>query len=145
MKNDPKYVDACKAAKGNPPIHGHFLVGVVAEEKKAQARRDIHGNANEVTAEAGKDKKDDKKKEKKQGSAGISRAEKDELESLKNQIIDRKKALKEQGMSGGQMNKDEEILKWVARMNELKEKENPGALQAEKDAKKAAGKKKPMN
>ena len=25
MKNDPKYVDACKAAKGSPPIHGHFL------------------------------------------------------------------------------------------------------------------------
>jgi len=141
MKNDPKYVDACKAAKGNPPIHGHFLVGVVAEEKKAQARRDVHGNANEVTAEAGKDKKDDKKKEKKQESAGISRAEKDELESLKNQIIDRKKALKEQGMSGGQMNKDEEIVKWVARMNELKEKECPGSTG--KDAKKEGeGKKK---
>merc|ERR1719506_1964473 len=27
MKNDPKYVDACKAAKGIPPIHGNFVVG----------------------------------------------------------------------------------------------------------------------
>merc|ERR1712139_720106 len=59
-----------------------------------------------------------------------------------NQIIEKKKALKEQGMSGGQMNKDEEIVAWVSRMNELKEKENPGALQAAKDEKKAPKKKK---
>ena len=30
----------------------------------------------------------------------------------------------EQGMSGGQQNKDEEVLKMVARMNELKEKQD---------------------
>merc|ERR1712007_44672 len=84
------------------------------------------------------------KKEKKKESAGISRAEKDELEKLKNQIIDKKKALKEQGMSGGQMNKDEEIVAWVARMNELKEKENPGGLAAQKEDKKK-GKKKALD
>merc|ERR1719201_3294965 len=27
MKNEPKYVDACKAAKGTPPIHGNFVIG----------------------------------------------------------------------------------------------------------------------
>lgn len=32
---------------------------------------------------------------------------------------------KEQGMSGGQQNKDEEVVKMVARMNELKEKQDP--------------------
>merc|ERR1719272_247489 len=63
---------------------------------------------------------------------------------MKNNIIEKKKALKDSGMSGGQMNKDEEIVKWVNRMNELKEKENPGALQAEKDEKKG-GKKKKMD
>merc|ERR1712157_14083 len=57
------------------------------------------------------------------------------------QIIDKKKALKEAGMSGGQQNKDEEIVAWVTRMNELKEKENPGALQADADAKKKPKKK----
>ena len=31
--------------------------------------------------------------------------------------------LQEQGMSGGQQNKDEEVVKMVARMNELKEKQ----------------------
>merc|ERR1711924_412238 len=49
-----------------------------------------------------------------------------------NEIIEKKKKLKEQGMSGGQMNED-------------KEKENPGGLQAEKDAKKSAGKKKSLS
>merc|ERR1711934_979039 len=84
----------------------------------------------------------EKKPAKAKESAGISREEKDELERLKNQIIEKKKALKESGMSGGQMNKDEEIVAWVSRMNELKEKENPGALAAAKDEKKAPKKKK---
>merc|ERR1711881_416880 len=78
----------------------------------------------------------DKKPAKAKESAGISREEKDELERLKNQIIEKKKALKEQGMSGGQMNKDEEIVSWVTRMNELKEKENPGCLEKAKEEKK---------
>merc|ERR1711981_1401102 len=56
--------------------------------------------------------------------------------------IARKKELKEQGMSGGQQNKDEQIVAWVAHMNELKEKENPGCLAAAKDEKKGGSKKK---
>merc|ERR1711933_588336 len=69
--------------------------------------------------------KDDKKKDskKKAESAGISPAERQELEKLKADIIARKSTLKESGMSGGQINKDSEIVAWVARMNELKEKE----------------------
>merc|ERR1712083_1151974 len=90
-----------------------------------------------------KEKKETKKKEpKKQESAGISKAERDELEKLKNDIIARKKELKEQGMTGGQMNKDEQVVAWVNRMNELKEKECPGSSTAgkkdDKDKKKDA-------
>mmetsp|Transcript_44344 Transcript_44344/g.73740 ORF Transcript_44344/g.73740 Transcript_44344/m.73740 type:complete len:160 (-) Transcript_44344:44-523(-) len=81
------------------------------------------------------EKKKDEKKPKKQESAGISKAERDELENLKNDIIARKKGLKDSGMSGGQINKDEEIVAWVKRMNELKEKENPGCLAAAKEEK----------
>merc|ERR1712070_1117169 len=84
----------------------------------------------------------DDKKPKKQESAGISKAERDELEKLKNDIIARKKELKETGMSGGQINKDEQVAAWVVRMNELKEKENPGALAAAKEDKKEGKKKK---
>merc|ERR1712046_171412 len=75
--------------------------------------------------------------EKKGGeSAGISPAERNELEKLKTDIIARKKELKEQGMSGGQINKDAEVAQMVARMNELKEKECPGSTDTKKSEKK---------
>merc|ERR1711918_284090 len=59
---------------------------------------------------------------------------------LKDDIIARKKALKEQGMSSGQQNKDPEIVTWVKRLNELKEK--AGELVDLKAEKKEAKKKK---
>merc|ERR1712060_446770 len=86
------------------------------------------------------EKKKDDKKPKKQESAGISKAERDELEKLKDDIIARKKELKDSGMSGGQINKDEQVVSWVNRMNELKEKESPGSTakpDAGKDKKEA--------
>jgi hypothetical protein len=58
---------------------------------------------------------------------------------LKKDIIERKSQLKAEGMSGGQQNKDAQIVQWVARMNELKEKECPGSTQ--KDDKKEGKKK----
>merc|ERR1711988_1610133 len=114
-------------------------MGKAAEKPKAAAAA-----APEAKKEEEKDakKKEDKKPAKKQESAGISKAERDELEKLKNDIIARKKELKETGMSGGQINKDEQVVGWVARMNELKEKENPGCLQAAKEDKKEGKKKK---
>merc|ERR1712046_13073 len=75
-------------------------------------------------AEAAKKAKADKKP-KAMESAGISKAERDELESLKQQIIKKKAELKEQGLSGGQCNKDPEVVTMVARMQELKIKEDP--------------------
>merc|ERR1711896_34068 len=122
VTKDPKYIDALKVIKGQPPKNGNFAVqksakkeAVAAVEEKEEAKDD-------------KKKKDDKKPKKEIEGAGISKAERDELEKLKNDIIARKKELKEQGMSGGQMNKEETIAGWVKRMNELKEKENPGCL-----------------
>merc|ERR1712039_395869 len=141
IKNTNEYIDAEKVLKGKEPPHGNFVKKSAATgeaAKKEEPKTDEHPAAEEAKA----DKKEKKEKEpKKKESAGISRAEKDELEKIKNQIIEKKKALKEQGMSGGQMNKDEEIVAWVARMNQLKEKENPGALRAEKDEKKPSKKK----
>ena len=109
----------------------------------------------------------------------MSPAETKELEDLKQSIIERKAILKEQGFSGGQQNKDEEIatgywfhllfggriilmdfsdsvclaicvecenkVKMVARMNELKEKQEPGSSKKEKDAKKETKKKTPLS
>jgi hypothetical protein len=138
MKVEKEYIDACKVVKGLAPIHGHFVKNApevaVAAPKAAEP----------AAAPAEVEKKDSKKKDSKkaQDSAGISRAERDELESLKNKIIEKKTTLKGSGMTGGQINKDEEIVAWVARMTELKEKENPGSASAGKDEKKGSKKKK---
>jgi len=75
----------------------------------------------------------------------LSPAETKELEDLKQRIVERKAILKEEGLSGGQQNKDEEIVKMVARMNELKEKQEPGSSKKDKDAKKDTKKKTPLS
>merc|ERR1719399_517197 len=79
------------------------------------------------------------KKEKKQESAGISPAERDELEKLKVEIVAKKTALKEQGLSGGQQNKDPDVVKMVTRMQELKIKSGELSGDAKEDKKKAKG------
>lgn len=131
MKTEDKYIDACKVVKGLQPKNGNFILkaGGYVPSAAAAAKTEEKEDTKDTK------KKDDKPKKEKE-SAGISRAEKDELEKLKTQIIDKKKELKEQGMSGGQMNKNEEIVAMVARMNELKEKESPGSTTAAKDDKK---------
>merc|ERR1712203_560736 len=117
-----------KVVKGLQPPNGNFAT---KEEKAAPIKEEAPQAAAEEKGDdkPGKEKKAPKKTE----SAGISKAERDELEKLKTQIIDRKKELKEGGMSGGQINKDEQVVAWVTRMNELKEKECPGATTAKKD------------
>merc|ERR1712050_693740 len=139
LKDAKQYIDAEKIAKGKEPSNGFF---VIKKEKKVAAP----AAAAPVVEEASAEKKDEKEKKEKPKkaleSAGISKAERDELEKLKNDIIAPKKELKEQGMSGGQMNKDEQVVAWVTRMNELKEKECPGATTAKKDEKKSEKKSK---
>jgi len=139
LKTTPEYIDATKVAKGLQPKNGNFVKSKAAAKPKAAAAAPAEAKADEKADDS---KKKDDKKPKKQESAGISKAERDELEKLKNDIIARKKELKETGMSGGQINKDEQVQGWVNRMNELKEKENPGCLQAAKEDKKEGKKKK---
>merc|ERR1740121_449581 len=139
IKDSKQYIDAEKIAKGKEPSNGFFVI------KKEEAAAPASAAA-PVAEESNAGKKDEKEKKDKPKkaieSAGISKAERDELEKLKNDIIARKKELKEQGMSGGQMNKDEQVVGWVTRMNELKEKECPGSSAGgkkdEKDKKKDA-------
>merc|ERR1712151_1389295 len=96
-------------------------------------------------AAAPKDEKKEDKKPKKVESAGISKAERDELEKLKKDIIERKAELKAQGMSGGQCNKDEQVVAWVARMTELKIKEDPTSAEGDKKKDEKKEKKKPAS
>merc|ERR1711874_571753 len=138
IKDSKQYIDAEKIAKGKEPTSGFFVI-----EKEAKAAPAVAAAAPVESKEEKKDDKEKKEKPKKaMESTGISKAERDELEKLKNDIIARKKELKEGGMSGGQINKDETVAGWVARMNELKEKECPGSTAAGKKDDKKEGKKK---
>merc|ERR1712087_1034260 len=134
MKADPKYVDACKIAKDLPPPNGNFATA------KGSAKAVEPETAKEEVKE---EKKEDKKKDdkpKKAASTGISPDERKELEKLKTDIIARKSELKAAGKSGGECNKDEQVVAWVARMQELKIKEDPSL--ADGDKKKGDDKKK---
>merc|ERR1712203_315895 len=125
MKADPKYVDACKIAKDLPPPNGNFAK-TNAPAKAAEEAKE------EVKEEKKEDKKKDDKPKKKTWAAGISPDERKELEKLKTDIVARKAELKAAGKSGGECNKDEQVVAWVARMQELKIKEDPTSADADK-------------
>lgn len=146
LERTDKYIDAVRVLKGTQPKNGNFVknsgaaTAKVVDAPAADAVPEVAETAEGADAkDSTKKAKADDKKPKKAESAGISKAERDELEKIKTQIIDLKKQLKEEGMSGGQMNKDERVVAMVTRMNELKEKESPGSTQ--KDAKKDGEKK----
>jgi len=139
LSSTDEYIDAMRVLKGLPPKHGHFVMGGGAAAP-APEQTEATSAATATAADAKGDKKDDKKAVKKQESAGISKAERDELEKLKSSLIDLKKQLKDEGMSGGEINKDVRVVAMVTRMTELKEKESPDNLA--KDGKKDDKKKK---
>eukprot|EP00438_Fugacium_kawagutii_P015093 Skav214584 [mRNA] locus=scaffold57:314762:317020:+ [translate_table: standard] len=138
LKGEQRYVDACKIVKGLEPKFGNFVTkaAVIPEATAAAAVEE------EVKVTTKKETKKEPKKESAGLMLGPSPVHSKELENLKQAIVERKTILKEQGMSGGQQNKDlapgddEEVVKMVARMNELKEKQDPGSTKKEKDAKK---------
>jgi hypothetical protein len=125
-------------AKGLTPVHGHFVLSALLPPPVKEAAKVVEPTvaAPQKTAAAVKEPR----KSKKEDSAGLSPAERSELEELKKSIIERKAQLAAEGKSGGQQNKDEQVVSWVKRMTELKEKDQPGSTQ--KDAgKKSATKK----
>jgi len=136
LKAMPQYEDAKLICEGKEAKHGPGGYGAAAAVPAAGAKPDTAADKEE------KEKKE-KKPKKDAGGAGISPDERKELEKLKADIIARKAELKAEGMSGGQQNKDAQVVAWVTRMNELKEKECPGstAKAPKKDDKKKGGKK----
>jgi len=139
LKKEADYVDAERVLAGKEPLTERNKIATPKEETpKAENPAFVvkGGYAAPTALGAGKEKK--KAKEGKDEGGGISAAELKELEKLKGDIIARKTELKAQGMSGGQQNKDEQIVAWVKRMNELKEKNGEATG---KDAKKEKKKK----
>merc|ERR1712060_1033267 len=109
--------------KGAEPRGDDFLIEVApipVEVAPVASEPDAKAVADEESA-AAREKKDKAPKKVKE-QKGLNPSEEAELESLKKQIIEKKQELKAQGLSGGQQNKDEDVVRMVARMNELKEK-----------------------
>merc|ERR1712060_388397 len=113
-------------------------MGESAKPAAAEAQKE------DAKEEKKQEKKDDKPK-KKMESAGLSPDEKKELDKLKNDIIARKSELKAAGKSGGECNKDEQVVAWVARMTELKIKEDPTLADGDKKKDEKKEKKKPAS
>merc|ERR1712066_399763 len=74
MKNDPKYIDACKVVKGLPAPNGNFMT-----KTDASAPAAAEAPKEEVKEEKKAEKKDDKPK-KKMESAGLGPDEKKDEE-----------------------------------------------------------------
>merc|ERR1712206_20953 len=139
IKNGVDYIDAIRVLRGDEPLQEHNKVNAAAEAEAARIREEEAAEKARQEEEAAriaaeKEAKDDSKKKKPTESAGISPTERAELDKLKADIVSRKGELKAQGLSGGQQNKDPQIVEWVARMNALKEK--AGELEQKKDPKK---------
>jgi hypothetical protein len=79
LKNDAKYIDACKIAKGMDPPKGNFIVKKSAPAAAAAAEPAAPAAEPAAPAAEAKSKAKDDKKPKKAESAGISKAERDEL------------------------------------------------------------------
>eukprot|EP00812_Abedinium_dasypus_P007534 NODE_1959_length_1026_cov_666.472709.p1 GENE.NODE_1959_length_1026_cov_666.472709~~NODE_1959_length_1026_cov_666.472709.p1 ORF type:complete len:266 (+),score=116.87 NODE_1959_length_1026_cov_666.472709:3-800(+) len=139
LKNGADYIDAIRVMRGEEALQEHNKIGaaeeaarLAAEEEAKKAEEDA--KAEEAAKEEAKKKeKEDKKPKKAMESAGISPAERAELDRLKADLIARKAELKAEGMSGGQQNKDPQVMEWVARMQVLKAK--AGELEAPKEKK----------
>merc|ERR1712000_213435 len=127
MGGEPKYVDATKVVKDMEPPNGNFILAKTGGE--VEKAEEVAEPKAEVPKKEEKEKKEKPKKEK----AGLSPDETKELEKLKNDLIARKTQLKAEGLSGGQQNKDPQVVEWVTRMNELKEKQEPGSTAKKKD------------
>merc|ERR1712139_698420 len=133
MKKDDKYIDALKVLKDLVPPKGNFMTRQKQEPEGVAVAPSV---AAAPVKEEKKKEPSDKKPPKKQESTGLSKAEKEELEKLKTDLIARKTELKAQGLSGGACNKDEQVVQWVARMQELKIKEDPSLAVAKPETKK---------
>jgi hypothetical protein len=135
MKKTDDFVDAERVIAGKEPLQEKWKGEAKVEKKEEIVLEVVDKTAYVAPTTITKDKK-----EKKPESAGISPAERDELEKLKVEIVAKKTALKEQGLSGGQQNKDPDVVKMVTRMQELKVKSGEISGDAKADKKAAKGK-----
>eukprot|EP00811_Abedinium_folium_P037198 NODE_9836_length_1395_cov_26.287066.p1 GENE.NODE_9836_length_1395_cov_26.287066~~NODE_9836_length_1395_cov_26.287066.p1 ORF type:complete len:238 (+),score=95.09 NODE_9836_length_1395_cov_26.287066:74-787(+) len=144
VRNNLDYVDAIRVLRGEEPIQEHNIIGAAELAAAAKAAEEAKAAAEAAKAEeAAKEERKKKGREPRKAKecVGISPEERAELDGLKTDLIARKAELKAEGLSGGQQNKDPQVVTWVARMQELKAKAGELETPKEKraDKKKASG------
>merc|ERR1740123_816541 len=91
VRKTDEYIDAERVVKGLAPKHGHFVKAGQAPAAKEAPAAAAPADSDEHPAQVATAKEDKKKDSKKKvGSAGISPAERQELEKLKTDIIAKK-------------------------------------------------------
>merc|ERR1719420_880182 len=138
LKKDADFVDAERILVGKEPITPSNKTPQNAPPKKGEYDDLFAGcDAGKMyVAPTTESLTFTSKKKKEKPAKGLSEKELEDMEKLKQNIMTKKAELKGEGMSGGQINKDSDIVDLLAKLNALKEKE--AALKGnmtEKDAK----------
>jgi hypothetical protein len=125
LKKDANYVDAERILVGKEPITPSNKTPQNAPPKKGEYDDLFAGcDAGKMYVAATTESLTFSTKKKKEKPAkGLSEKEVEDMEKLKQNIMTKKSELKAEGMSGGQINKDSDIVDWVAKLTALKEKE----------------------
>merc|ERR1719171_2390723 len=125
LKKDANFVDAERILAGKEPITPSNKTPQNAPPKKGEYDDLFAGcDAGKMyVAPTTESLTFTSKKKKEKPAKGLSEKELEDMEKLKNNIMTRKSELKAEGLSGGAINKDSEIVDWVAKLNALKEKE----------------------
>jgi hypothetical protein len=145
LKKDADFMDAERILVGKEPITPSNKTPQNAPQKKGEYEDlfDSFDAGKMYVAAKSESLTFTSKKKKDKPQKGLSEKELEDMEKLKQNIMTKKSELKAEGMSGGQINKDSDIVDWVAKLNALKEKE--AALKgnmSEKEAKKESTSKK---
>merc|ERR1719405_480567 len=125
LKKDANFVDAERILVGKEPITPSNKTPQNAPPKKGEYDDLFAGcDAGKMyVAPTTESLTFSTKKKKEKPQKGLSEKELEDMEKLKQNIMTKKSELKAEGMSGGQINKDSDIVDWVAKLNALKEKE----------------------
>merc|ERR1712224_943778 len=125
LKKDANFVDAERIIVGKEPITPSNKTPQNAPPKKGEYDDLFAGcDAGKMyVAPTTESLTFTTKKKKEKPQKGLSEKELEDMEKLKQNIMTKKAELKAEGMSGGQINKDSDIVDWVAKLNALKEKE----------------------
>merc|ERR1719486_948401 len=125
LKKDANFMDAERILLGKEPITPSNKTPQNAPAKKGEYD-DLFASADAgkmYVAPTTESLTFTTKKKKEKPAKGLSEKELEDMEKLKQNIMTKKSELKAEGMTGGQINKDSEIVDWVAKLQALKDKE----------------------